>query len=269
MGIEMNGKVALVTGGARGMGLGIVEQFLSAKAKVAISDISEEELQQTVSDLKKRFGAGNVHGIVANVSLEEDVKKMVTDTILKFGTVDILVNNAGIGTMKLFWDLPVEEWDRVFNVNVRGTFLCTKEVVKVMLEKDIKGRIVNISSINDHLPTTGHSPYCASKAAISMFTRVAALELGQHGINVNAIAPGFTMTPLTEGLFSLPNFQEAALSHTPKNRYAETEDIAKVALFLVSPYADWVTGQIINVDGGVSLMGLPLYYDELKKAGVI
>jgi len=191
------------------------------------------------------------------------------ETVRRFNTIDILVNNAGVGTMKRFWDLSVEEWDGVFSVNTRGTFLCTKEVVKLMLEKGIKGRIINISSINDHLPTTGHAPYCTSKAGISMFTRVAALELGPHGININAIAPGFTMTPITEGLFNLPGFKEAALEHSPKGRYGEPRDIAKVALFLASPYADWITGQIINVDGGVSLIGLPKYYEELEKAGVI
>ncbi len=102
-----------------------------------------------------------------------------------------------------------------------------------------------------------------------MFTRVAALELGPHGINVNALCPGFTVTPIIEGMFALPNFGEAALDHTPKGRYGQPQDIARVARFLASPAAEWITGQTINVDGGVSLIGLPKYYEELKKAGVI
>jgi len=265
MGIEIKGKVALITGGAQGIGLGIAKEFLQAKAKVAISDINEDSLIETVNALKTHFG-GNVHGVVANISQEEDIKKMVVETIRRFDTIDILVNNAGIGALNLFWDMSVEEWDAVFNVNLRGTLLCTKEVVKLMLEKGIKGRIINVSSINDHMPTTGMSAYCASKAGISMFTRVAALELGPHGININAVAPGFTLTPMTEVMFNLPGFKKAALDHTPKGRYGEPEDIAKVALFLASEHADWVTGQIINVDGGVSLIGLPKYYEELRKA---
>lgn len=266
MGIEIKGKVALITGGAQGIGLGIAKEFLNAKAKVAISDINEAHLKETTNNLKGRFGVGNVHGIVADISQEEDIKKMVVETVRRFDTIDILVNNAGIGALNLFWDMSVEEWDTVFNVNLRGTLLSTKEVVKLMLEKGIKGRIINVSSINDHMPTTGMSAYCASKAGISMFTRVAALELGPHGININAVAPGFTITPVTEVMFNLPGFKNAALDHTPKGRYGEPEDIARVALFLASEHADWVTGQIINVDGGVSLIGLPKYYEELRKA---
>jgi NAD(P)-dependent dehydrogenase (short-subunit alcohol dehydrogenase family) len=171
--------------------------------------------------------------------------------------------------MNLFWNMSVEEWDAIINLNLRGTFLCAREVVKVMLEKGVKGRIINMSSINAHTATSGTSVYCASKAAISMFTRVAALELGPHGININAICPGYTMTPAVEGMLNLPGFKEAAMERSPKGRYGETEDISKVALFLASPYADWITGQSIDVDGGAALMGLPMYYDELKKAGVI
>lgn len=266
MGIEIKDKVALITGGASGIGLGIAKEFLSAKAKVAISDINEDLLKETTNNLKSRFGGGNVHGIKADVSREEDIKKMVVETVQRFHTIDILVNNAGIGTLGLFWDLSIEQWDSVLNLDLRGAFLCTQEVVKFMLEKGIKGKIINVSSINGHMPTTGMSAYCVAKAGLSMLTRVAALELGPHGINVNAVAPGFTMTPMTENGFNLPNFKNAALEHTPKGRYGEPEDIAKVALFLASENAEWVTGQIINVDGGVSTIGLPKYLDEFTKA---
>ena len=269
MSMEIEGKVALITGGARGIGLGIATEFLEAKAKVAICDLNEDGLGQTVTDLGKRFGAENVHGVAADVAVEHDVKRLVFDTVRRFGSIDILVNNAGIGTMCHFWELPVEQWDAVFNVVLRGTFLCTKEVVNVMLEKGVKGAIINISSINDHMPTTGHAPYCSAKAGVSMFTRVAALELGPHGINVNALCPGFTVTPVIEGMFALPNFGAAALDHTPQGRLGQPQDIAKVARFLASPAAEWITGQTINVDGGVTLIGLPKYYEELKKAGVI
>jgi 3-oxoacyl-[acyl-carrier protein] reductase len=268
MGIEIKGKVALITGGAQGIGLGIAKEFLNAGAKVVISDVNEDGLKAVTDELKSRFGA-NIYGIAANVTLEEDVNKMVGEVVRKFGTIDVLVNNAGSGAMNLFWNMSVEEWDAIINLNLKGTFLCAREVVKLMLEKGIKGRIINMSSINAHAPTRGASLYCTSKAAVSMFTRVAALELGPHGINVNAICPGFTMTPATEGMFNIPAFKEAAMERSPKGRYGETEDIAKVTLFLASPYADWITGQSIDVDGGAALMGLPMYYDELKKAGVV
>ena len=266
MGIEIKGKVALVTGGAQGIGLGIVKEFLNAKAKVVVSDINETNLKETVDDLKSRFGKDNVHGIITDISSEQDIKKMVSETVRNFGRIDILVNNAGIGAINHFWEMSTEEWDTVFNINLRGTFFCTREIVKLMLEKGIKGKIINVSSINAHMPTTGMSAYCVSKAAISMFTRVAALELGPHGINVNAVAPGFTMTSMTEGMFNLPGFKKAALDLSPKGRYGAPEDIAKVALFLASEYAEWITGEIIDVDGGVSLIGLPKYYEELNKA---
>ncbi len=266
MGIEIKGKVALVTGGAQGMGLGIAKEFLNAKAKVIVSDVNALNLKETVDNLKSHFGKDNVHGIVADISIEEQIKKMIIESVQVFNVIDILVNNAGIGAMSHFWDMSVEEWDAVMNINLRGTFLCTKDVVKLMLEKDIKGKIINMSSINGHMPTTGISPYCVSKAAIEMFTKVAALELGPYGINVNAVAPGYTMTPTSEGIFNIPGFKKAVMDLTPKGRYGEPEDIARVALFLASEYAEWITGETIVIDGGVSLIGLPKYYEEIKKA---
>jgi len=265
MGIEIKDKVALVTGGAQGIGLGIAKAFLDAEAKVAISDRNEETLRRTTDDLQGHFG-DKVYGIVADVSVEEEVKKMVMETLRKFNAIDILVNNAGLGGMNYFWETSVQDWDTVININLRGAFLCTKEVTKFMLEKGIKGRIINIASVNSALPTTGIAAYCASKGGLLMFTRAAALELGPRGINVNAIGPGTTLTPLTEGFYNLPGLKEAFLDRTPKGRFGEPEDIAKVALFLASEYADWVTGQIIYVDGGQSLLGLPRYYEGLQQA---
>jgi NAD(P)-dependent dehydrogenase (short-subunit alcohol dehydrogenase family) len=269
MGIELKGKVALVTGGAQGIGLGIVEAFLEAKAKVALSDINAEQLKVTAERLKTRFGKDNVYPIVADVTSEESVRKMVANTIKKFGAIEILVNNAGTGRMKPFWEISSEEWDIVLNINLKGTLFCSKAVAKHMIDKGIKGRIISISSINDHMATTGMSAYCASKAGISMFTRVAALEVGQYGINVNAIAPGYITTPATDSLFNLPNFKKAALERSPKGRYGEPKDVGKVALFLASEYAEWLTGQVINADGGASLMGLPMYYEAVTKGNVI
>jgi NAD(P)-dependent dehydrogenase (short-subunit alcohol dehydrogenase family) len=265
MAIQVDDKVALITGGARGIGLGIVKAFLEARAKVVICDRNEEDLRKTVGELKGAFG-DSVHSTRADVSNEFEVKRMVSETVHMFGMIDVLVNNAGLSGMHYFWDMPTEEWDEVLNVNLKGTFLCTRETAKVMLEKGTRGRIINIASTNASIPTTGISAYCASKGGILMFTRAAALELGPHGINVNAIGPGATLTPLTEGFYTLPGLKEGFLERTPMGRFGEPDDIAKVALFLASDYAGWITGQIIYVDGGQSLMGLPLYYEGLNKA---
>jgi len=265
MGISLKGKTALVTGGARGIGLGIAKAFLEAEANVAIADRDADGLRGTARDLQERFG-DKVYGIHADVSVEDEIIKMVADTVQRYGSIDILVNNAGFGGMNYFWEMPTEEWDMVVNTNLRGAFLCSREAVKVMLEKGVEGRVINIASVNATLPTTGTAAYSASKGGLLMFTKVAALELGPRGINVNAIGPGTTMTPLTEGFYNLPGLKEAFLDRTPKGRFGETEDIAKVALFLASEYADWVTGQIIYADGGLSLLGLPRYYEGLHEA---
>ena len=265
MAIEIQDKVALVTGGAQGIGLGIAKAFLEAKAKVAISDRNAETLNKAVNDLRNRFGK-TIYGITADVSQEKEVKRMVTEAIRKFKVIDILVNNAGLSAMHYFWEMSTEEWDGVFDTNLRGAFLCAREVVKNMLAKGTRGKVINIASTNSILPTTGISAYCASKGGLLMFTRVAAQELGPRGITVNAIGPGATMTRLTEGFYNLPGLKEAFLERTPMGRFGDPEDIAKVALFLASEYADWVTGQIIYVDGGQSLMGLPKYYEGLQQA---
>jgi NAD(P)-dependent dehydrogenase (short-subunit alcohol dehydrogenase family) len=265
MGIEIKDKVALITGGVQGIGLSIAEEFLNAKAKVAISDINEEGLKGITDKLRAQFG-GSVKGIVADISQVEDVRRMVAEAVQEFGAIDILVNNAGFSGLNLFWEMPDEEWDKSFDVNLRGAFLCTREVVKLMLEKGAKGRIINISSINDIVPTTGLSAYCASKAGLHMFTRVAAVELGPLGININAISPGGTLTPGTEMFFGFPGVKEDFLERTPKGRLGEPKDIARVCLFLASDYAEWVTGQTIVVDGGLSLMGLPKYYEIVQEA---
>jgi len=256
MTIELNGKVVLITGGARGIGLSIARKLLRANAKVAIVALHEESLKTAIDSLTAEFG-DNVQPILGDVSLPQDIEKMITETLEKFGTIDILVNNAGTGTLGRFWEIPVEEWDRVFNLNLRGAFLCTSEVVKVMLDRNIKGKIINITSTSDMSPSVGTSAYCSSKAGLNMFTKVAALDLGPHRINVNAIAPGFTVTDLAETVLNLPGAEEAVLERTPLGRCGEPDDIAKVALFLASEYADWITGQTIYVDGGLSLLGTP------------
>lgn len=265
MGIEIPDKVALITGGAQGIGLAIAQEFLNAKAKVALADMDEQRLKETTNRLRKHF-AGRVKGIVADVSQEEDVRRMVAETVREFGAIDILVNNAGYSGLNLFWEMPNEEWDKAFAVNLRAAFLCSREVVKVMREKGTKGRIISMSSINATVPTTGMSAYCSSKAGLESFTRAAAVELGALGININAIAPGIVATPLTEMFLGFPGVSQDFVERTPKGRLGQPEDIAKVALFLASDYAEWITGQTIVVDGGLSLLGVLKYYEAVQRA---
>lgn len=193
---------------------------------------------------------------------------MVDETARRFGSIDVLVNNAGFGTMNRFWEMSPEEWNSVLSTVLNGTFFCSRAVTRVMLDQHTRGKIINIASTNALIPSTGIAAYCAAKGGVLMFTRVAALELAAHGITVNAIGPGTTLTPLTEGFYNLPGLREAFLDRSPMGRFGEPEDIAKVALFLASEYADWITGQIILADGGQSLLGLPRYIEGLETASV-
>ncbi len=262
--MNLSGKTALVTGAAQGIGLGIARAFHAAGARVMMGDRNAERLAEAAAALGA--GSGEVATVVADVSDAAQVRRMVAETVARFGTVDVLVNNAGFGSMTRFWEMGDEEWNTVLATTLTGTFLCAREVTRVMLDKKTRGRIINIASTNALLPSTGLAAYCAAKGGVLMFTRVAALELGPHGITVNAIGPGTTLTPVTEGFYNLPGLREAFLDRTPMGRFGQPEDIARVALFLASEYADWITGQLLLVDGGQSLLGLPRYLEGLERA---
>jgi len=185
----------------------------------------------------------------------------------RMGHVDVLINNAGFGGMQRFWEMSPEDWNRILETVLTGTFLCSREVVRLMLEHETRGKIINIASTNAQIPSTGISAYCAAKGGVAMFTKAAALELAPHGITMNAIGPGSTLTPGTEGFYHLPGLHEAFLDRTPMGRFGEVSDIARVALMLASEYADWITGQLIMADGGQSLLGLPRYVEGVEQLG--
>ena len=259
----LDGKVAIVTGGSSGIGKAIVKTYLDHGAKVTIVDVDEEGLQETERKLAKfKEKVLLVKGDVTKVG---DVRKAVNETVKKWKKIDVLVNNAGVSTISTLTEMTEEEWDYVLDVNLKGMFLFTREVAKVMIEQE-EGCIINLSSNNEEVPLAGQIHYCVSKGGVKMLTRTVALELAPYNIRVNAIAPGMTETALTEEILVIPELKNAVLHQIPLGKIGKPEDIAKVAVFLASNYASWVTGATIYVDGGMHLIGEESYLYPLYRA---
>lgn len=259
----LDDRVAIVTGAASGIGKAIVKAYLNHGAKVTIVDVDEEALQETERELAKfKERVLLVKGDVTKVG---DVRKALDETVKKWKKIDVLVNNAGVGTISSLIEMTEEEWDYVLDVNLKGMFLFTREVAKVMIEQE-EGRIINVSSINEELPLVGGIHYCVSKGGVKMMTRTVALELAPYNIRVNAIAPGMTETALTEEILVIPELKNAVLHQIPLGKIGKPGDIAKVAVFLASDYASWVTGSTIYVDGGMHLIGEESYLYPLYRA---
>lgn len=259
----LDGKVAIVTGGASGIGNAIAKTYLEHGAKVLILDVNEEGLQETRKELAKF--KRKILLVKGDVTKFKDIRKAIHEAIRNWNRIDVLVNNAGVGTISSLIEMSEEEWDYVLNVNLKGMFLFTREVAKVMIKQN-EGCIINISSVNEEIPLAGEIHYCVSKGGIKMLTRTAALELAPYNIRVNAIAPGMTETALTEEILAIPELKNAVLHQIPMGRIGKPEDIAKVAVFLASPYASWVTGATIYVDGGMHLIGEESYLYPLYRA---
>lgn len=238
--INLSSKVAIVTGGAQGIGFGIAYRLAEAGAKVMIVDSKEPEKNDP-----------NFKFIKTDVSVEEDVKKMVTETVNVFGGVNILVNNAGIYPAMPVMSMSSEDFDKVIAVNLKGVFLCTKYVSEQMIKQGKGGRIINVTSIDAlHPSSVGLAHYDASKHGVWGFTKNVALEMAPHKIYVNAIAPGGITTPGTKDMVKM---MEAFLAKIPMHRMGEPDEIGKVALFLASDMSSYMTGAQIVVDGGVLL----------------
>jgi len=258
---DFTGKVALASGGGSGIARAAVTAWLGSGARVAIFDQDADRLAQVSTE----FGTDKLLTIAGDVAVAADCDRAVAEALGRFGQIDILLNAAGTGAMGRVWEMDPLLWDRVLAVNLRGTFLLTRAATRWMVERQRPGRIINIASTNATVPTTGHSPYCASKAGVVAFTQVAALELAPHGVTVNAIAPGPVDTALTAPLFGAPGAREEFLRHIPLGRIGRAEDIAQMILFLSSDAAEWTTGQCFYVDGGQSLVALPPYIDLVER----
>jgi 3-oxoacyl-[acyl-carrier protein] reductase len=239
-------KVALVTGAARGIGREIALNFARQGADVAVVDISLADAEAVASEIRNMGRrAVAVSGSVGNT---EDVETFVGKISAELGRIDILVNNAGITRDTLLLRMKEEDWDTVLNVNLKGTFLCTRAVAKLMIKQKY-GRIINIASVVALSGNAGQANYSASKAGIVGFTKTVARELASRNITVNAIAPGFIATNMTDVLPE--NIKKELMAQIPLGRLGSPEDIANTAAFLVSDAASYITGQTISVNGGM------------------
>ncbi len=243
----LENKVVLVTGGSRGIGREIALEFAKNGADVIVNFAGNADRAETVVSEIKAIGQEAI-AIQADVSNADDVQQLFKAAIEKFGKIDILVNNAGITRDNLLMRMKEAEWDDVINTNLKGVFLCTKAATRPMM-KQRSGKIINITSIVAISGNPGQANYVAAKSGVIGLTKTSARELASRGITVNAIAPGFITTDMTETLTE--EIKQEMLKQIPLARFGEPKDIAKVALFLASDAADYLTGQTIHVDGGM------------------
>jgi 3-oxoacyl-[acyl-carrier protein] reductase len=242
----LEGKVAIVTGGARGIGLAIATVLADCGASVVVSDVNREMAEQESAKLVSK-GRQSI-AVSANIASAEDVKNLVATTVSHWGRVDILVNNAGITRDGLLMRMKEEDWDAVISVNLKGVFHCMKAVVPIMA-KQRSGKIISISSIAGAMGNAGQANYGASKAAVIGLTKTVAREYASRGITVNAVAPGFIDTAMTAPLSA--DIKETLLKEIPLARLGTPEDIANTVAFLASNQADYITGQVFHVNGGM------------------
>lgn len=250
---KLNGKTAIVTGGGRGLGAQIAKGFAEAGANVVLCSRNSDACIEMSKELET-LGVRSI-GLACDVTKQEDVKRVVEETLKQFGTIDILVNNSGATWGAPVVEMPYEAWKKVMDVNVNGTFLMSQEVGKVMI-KQARGKIINIASVAglggtlpSFMDTIG---YNTSKGAVITFTKDLAVKWGQHNINVNAIAPGFFPTKMSK--VTIEQGHDYILNATPLKRLGTEEDLKGVALFLASKASDYVTGDILLVDGGMSAL---------------
>lgn len=242
--MKLENKVAVVTGALSGLGFAIANKFLKEGAKVVFSDLNEEKGKKIIENLE------NAYFVKCDVSNSKEVDNLIKETIEKFGEMHILVNNAGIATMGSVTEMTDEDWQKVIDVNLTGVFYGVRSASKYMIENNVNGSIINMSSI---LGTVGFETaisYCAAKGGVNQVTKTAALELAKKGVRVNAIAPGFIKTEMTKGLLEDENYKAFLEGSTPMGYVGDPEDIANAASYLASDDAKYVTGSVLYVDGG-------------------
>jgi 3-oxoacyl-[acyl-carrier protein] reductase len=244
--VKLKDKVAFITGGAQGIGRAVAQAFVQEGAVVVISDINLEAAQQTAAALQAL--GGRVKAVKQNVADYVETEKVIGEVAKEFGRIDILINNAGITKDALLLRMKPEEWNAVLSVNLTGVFNCTKAVVPIMM-KARQGKIVNIASIVGLMGNAGQANYAATKAGVIGFTKTVAREVASRGVLVNAIAPGFIDTEMTK---KIPvEIQDKMKEQIPLKKLGLPEDVARAAVFLSSSDADYITGQVLSVNGGM------------------
>lgn len=245
--MRLKDKVAIVTGAGRGLGKGIAFKLAAEGAKIAVSDIDEVSAAKVCKEIEDL--GGRAIAVKTNIAVKEDVDALFKVTAEKLGEIDILVNNAGINRDGMLHKMSLEQWDQVIAVNLTGTFYCTQTAAKVMRERQY-GRIINISSAS-WLGNIGQANYAASKAGVVGLTKTAARELASKNVTVNAICPGFIDTDMTRGVPQ--KVWDIMISKIPAGRAGKPEDVANLIAFLASDEASYITGEVINVGGGMVL----------------
>ena len=249
--MRLEGKVAIVTGAGQGIGRAIALTLAKEGAAVVVNDINLKSAKEVAEEIKSQ--GGKAVPIKADASNGEEVNTLVEKTVNKFKKIDILVNNAGTAKLTPTVELTEAEWDSTIDVDLKGQFLCSQAVAKHMI-KQKRGKIVNIASLAAHIGTPGLVAYSASKGGVIQLTKVLAVEWGKHNITVNAVSPGLTMTELVKAVFKERPDVFEGVERIPLKRLAMPEDIANAVLFLASSESDYITGQVIIVDGGTTVI---------------
>lgn len=245
--LSLKDKVAIITGGSRGIGKSIALGFSEAGANVVVASRTINELDNVVKQIKALNR--RALAIKTDIAIKGEVDSMIAKTLNEFGTIDILVNNAAINIMRPLIELREDGWDKVMNVDLKGYFLCSQAAAKTMIEKR-SGNIINIASTGATKAAVGLGAYGISKAGVVMLTQILALELAQYNIRVNAIGPSLVKTAFSQPIWSNPDVLKAVEDSTPLHRIADPDDIMSLALFLASDASSYITGQTIYIDGG-------------------
>lgn len=248
---RLDGKVAAITGGNQGIGLGIAQRFIREGAAVAICYRSDAAGSERVAE-NLRAGGGTAVAIQADISKLADGQRFISETVSQLGGLDIFVNNAGVEKRADFWDVTEADYDFVLDVNLKGLFFATQAAVRYLMQAKRPGKIINISSVHEELPFPHFSSYCASKGGVKMLTRNLSIELAPLNITINNIAPGAIETPINKNLLNDPVKLKSLLENIPLRRLGKPEDVASVAAFLASDESSYVTGTTFVVDGGLT-----------------
>jgi NAD(P)-dependent dehydrogenase (short-subunit alcohol dehydrogenase family) len=241
-------EVAIVTGAGSGIGRSVARHLAAEGARVVVADLNRATALETSAQIKE--SSGKAIAIQVDVSSPTQVTTLASQSLERWGQIDILVNSAGVSGGHPFLEMEVAEWDRVLSVNLKGAFLCSQAVARAMVQAGRGGKIINITSVNSEIAAPGISHYCASKGGLRMLTKVLAIELAPHKINVNAVGPGIIDTNLTVRSMNDPDRLRYLMEQVPWRRVGQPEDVAEAVLFLASERADYITGSTLWVDGG-------------------